>query len=128
MDERYEESLRLLEETCDFPCEFQFKVIGSQENNVHLTGCYGVSLSGNSIYSCGNRNVLIEDSRQISMGNNVFRRHTPRFGTGIRIERSSDIALTGCVIRDEHLTLISYAETPEEAWRIVAEFHGIHDS
>ena len=31
-DERYEESIRLLEETNDFPCEFQFKVIGSQEN------------------------------------------------------------------------------------------------
>ena len=31
--ERYEESIRLLEETCDFPCEFQFKIIGSQKND-----------------------------------------------------------------------------------------------
>ena len=29
------------------------------------------------------------------------------------------------VIRDEHLELISYAETPQEAWEIIAQFHGI---
>ena len=27
------------------------------------------------------------------------------------------------VIRDEHLDLIDYAETPEEAWQIIADFH-----
>ena len=27
------------------------------------------------------------------------------------------------VIADEHLNLISYAETPEEAWEIIAKFH-----
>ncbi len=27
------------------------------------------------------------------------------------------------VIRDEHLDLIDYAETPEEAWRIIEDFH-----
>ena len=27
------------------------------------------------------------------------------------------------VIRDEHLDLISYAETPEEAWEIISRFH-----
>ena len=27
------------------------------------------------------------------------------------------------VIADEHLALISYAETPEEAWHIIARFH-----
>ncbi|MBC8357142.1 MAG: right-handed parallel beta-helix repeat-containing protein [Planctomycetes bacterium] len=77
-------------------------IIGSQENNVHLTGCYGVSLSGNCIYSCGNRNLLIEDSRQINVGTNTFRRHTPRMGTGIRIVRSADVTITGCSILDEH--------------------------
>ena len=77
-------------------------IIGSQENNVHLTGCYGVSLSGNCIYSCGSRNLLIEDSRQINVGTNTFRRHTPQMGTGVRIVRSSDITVTGCSILDEH--------------------------
>ncbi|MBN80254.1 MAG: hypothetical protein CMJ70_08950 [Planctomycetaceae bacterium] len=77
-------------------------IIGSQENNVHLTGCYGVSISGNCIYSCGNRNLLIEDSRQINVGSNTFRRHTPRMGTGVRIVRSADITLSGCSILDEH--------------------------
>ena len=77
-------------------------IIGSQENNVHLTGCYGVALSGNCIYSCGSRNLLIEDSRQITVGTNTFRRHTPQMGTGVRIVRSSDISVTGCSILDEH--------------------------
>jgi hypothetical protein len=76
-------------------------VIGSQENNVHLTGCYGIALSGNTIYSCGHRNLLIEDSRLVNVSGNTFRRHTPKYGTGVRFERSSDITFTGCAIHDE---------------------------
>ena len=76
-------------------------IIGSQENNVHLTGCYGIALSGNTIYSCENRNLLIEDSRLINVSGNTFRRHTPRYGTGVRFTDSSDITFTGCGIHDE---------------------------
>ena len=76
-------------------------VIGSQENNVHLTGCYGVALSGNTIYSCESRNLLIEDSRLINVSGNTFRRHTPKYGTGVRFVDSSDITFTGCGIHDE---------------------------
>ena len=76
-------------------------IIGSQENNVHLTGCYGIALSGNTIYSCENRNLLIEDSRLINVSGNTFRRHTPRYGTGVRLVDSSDITFTGCAIHDE---------------------------
>ena len=76
-------------------------IIGSQENNVHITGGYGIAISGNCIYSCSNRNLLIEDSQQITIGTNVFKRHTPKRGTGVRIERSSDITFTGCSVLDE---------------------------
>ena len=76
-------------------------VIGSQENNVHLTGCYGIALSGNTIYSCGHRNLFIEDSQLVNVSGNTFRRHTPKYGTGVRFERSSDITFTGCAIHDE---------------------------
>ena len=76
-------------------------IIGSQENNIHLTGCYGISINGNCIYSCDHRNLLIEDSRLINLSGNTFRRHTPRYGTGIRMENSSDISFTGCSILDE---------------------------
>ena len=75
-------------------------VIGSQENNVHLTGCYGVTLSGNCIYSCGKRNVWVEDSRLVTLSGNSFRRHTERYHTGIRFERSRDCTITGCTIHD----------------------------
>jgi len=77
-------------------------IIGSQENNVHLTNCHGMTISGNCIYSCGNRNLLVEDSHHINLSGNVFRRHAPRFNTGVRLVRSSDIALTGCTVHDEH--------------------------
>ena len=76
-------------------------IIGSQENNVHLTGCYGISIAGNCIYSGKNRNLLIEDSRLINLSGNTFRRHTPSYGTGVRFTGSSDITFTGCSILDE---------------------------
>ena len=76
-------------------------VIGSQENNVHLSGCYGIALSGNTIYSCKHRNLLIEDSRLVNVSGNTFRRHTPDYGTGVRITGSENITFTGCGIHDE---------------------------
>jgi polygalacturonase len=76
-------------------------IIGSQENNVHFSGCYGIALSGNCIYSAKNRNLLIEDSRLINISGNTFRRHTPAYGTGVRFVRSRDITFTGCGIHDE---------------------------
>ncbi|MEZ5305132.1 MAG: right-handed parallel beta-helix repeat-containing protein [Verrucomicrobiales bacterium] len=76
-------------------------IIGSQENNVHLTGCAGVTLSGNFIYSCGHRNVLAEDCTGINLSGNNFRRHTGQFGTGVRFARCRDSLLTGCAFADE---------------------------
>ena len=76
-------------------------IIGSQTNNVHLTGCYGVSLSGNAIYSCVRRNLLLENCRQITIGSNHFRRHTPALGTGVRLVDSTDCVLSGCQMLDE---------------------------
>lgn len=76
-------------------------IIGSQENNVHLTGCHGITLSGNCIYSCENRNVLLEDCSQINLTGNNFRRHTPRAHTGVRMVDSQDCIISGCIIQDE---------------------------
>lgn len=83
-------------------------VIGSQEVNVHLSGCYGIVLSGNTIYSCSKRNVLVEDSRLINITGNSFRRHTPKYGTGVRLERSTDCLVSNCQFHDE-------AETGQES-------------
>jgi hypothetical protein len=76
-------------------------IIGNQENSVHLTGCHGIVLSGNFIYSSEKWNLLVEDSRQINITGNSFRRHTERLGTGVRIAGSSDCVLSGCTIQDE---------------------------
>ena len=77
-------------------------IIGSQQNNVHLTRCHGMTLSGNCIYSCAERNLLVEDSHHIALSGNVFRRHTPSMGTGVRLVGCHDIAFSGCSIHDEH--------------------------
>ena len=76
-------------------------IIGSQENNVYLTGCHGIIINGNFIYSCANRNLLIEYSSQINIGSNSFRRHTSNMNTGIRLIDSSDCVIHGCTIQDE---------------------------
>ncbi len=76
-------------------------IIGSQENNVHLTGCHGVVLSGNFIYSGGERNLLLEQCSQINVTGNSFRRHTPTAYTGVRLVDSQDCLLSGCTVQDE---------------------------
>ena len=76
-------------------------VIGSQEHNVHLTGCYGVVLSGNTIYSCVERNLWLEDCSQITVGSNLFRRHTPKYGCGVLLTSSQNVVINGCTFEDE---------------------------
>jgi len=79
-------------------------LIGSQENNIHLTSVRGVSISGNVIYSGHSRNLLIESSRNIAIDANVFD-HNPDYEprelcTGIRLVDSVDCTLNGLVIQD----------------------------
>jgi len=79
-------------------------LIGSQENNIHLTSARGMTISGNVIYSGHSRNLLIEGSRNIAIGTNVFD-HNPDYEpkelcTGIRLVDSVDCSLHGIIIQD----------------------------
>ncbi len=79
-------------------------LIGSQENNIHLTSARGMTITGNVIYSGHSRNLLIESSRNIAIGSNVFD-HNPDYEpkelcTGIRLVDSVDCSLQGIVIQD----------------------------
>lgn len=79
-------------------------LIGSQKNNVHLTGVQGVVISGNYIYSGHHRNLLVEKSRNIVVGANTFG-HNPDYkdkelATGIRFEDSDNCVLNGVQIQD----------------------------
>src|SRR4029077_10238716 len=79
-------------------------LIGSQENNIHLTSARGMTISGNVLYSGHSRNLLIESSRNIVVGANVFD-HNPDYDqkelcTGIRLVDSVDCSLHGLVIQD----------------------------
>lgn len=79
-------------------------LIGSQNNNVHLSGVRGVTISGNYIYSAHHRNVLVEGSRNIVLGENTFG-HNPDYrdrelATGIRFVESENINVNGVLIQD----------------------------
>jgi hypothetical protein len=76
-------------------------IIGSQEVNVHLVGCHGTVLSGNSIYSCGQRALHAEGCDQLSITGNNFRSHDPRMFTGLLLEECRDTVLSACVVSDE---------------------------
>ena len=79
-------------------------LVGSQENNIHLTAVRGISITGNVIYSGHSRNLLLEQCRNVAIGSNVFD-HNPDYDpnelcTGIRLVDSVDCALTGVTIQD----------------------------
>jgi hypothetical protein len=79
-------------------------LIGSQENNIHLTSARGMAITGNVIYSGHSRNLLVENSRNIAIGSNVFD-HNPDYDpnelcTGIRLVDSVDCSLHGLTIQD----------------------------
>jgi hypothetical protein len=79
-------------------------LIGSQETNVHLISSRGITLTGNYLYSGHYRNLWIQDSRNIVVGNNIFG-HNPDYqphelATGIRCENSHHCVFNGTIIQD----------------------------
>lgn len=76
-------------------------IIGNQEVNVHLVGCHGVVLSGNCIYSSGQRNIVAERSDQLNITANNFRRHGDGLYAGVKLIECRDSVLSACILRDE---------------------------
>jgi hypothetical protein len=79
-------------------------LIGSQEINVHLVACRGVTLVGNVIYSGQRRNVQLDGCRNMVIGPNSFD-HNPDYGerelcTAVRMSDSRDCTFTGSIIHD----------------------------
>lgn len=102
-------------------------LIGSQENNIHLTSARGMTISGNVIYSGHSRNLLIESSRNIAIDANVFD-HNPDYEprelcTGIRLVDTVDCTLNGLVIQDcqagKHTVADAGAQTRQALIEIV---------
>lgn len=79
-------------------------ILGSQETNVHLSGCRGITLAGNVVYSGHKRNVHLDGCRNIVMSGNSFD-HNPDYGpkelcTGVRIENSRDCLFAASQMHD----------------------------
>lgn len=79
-------------------------MIGSQETNIHLEACRGITVTGNILYSGHQRNVLVEGSRNIVLSGNCFDHNpdydTKELATGVRIVDSTDVNFNGSVIQD----------------------------
>ena len=79
-------------------------LIGSQETNIHLTSVRGMSITGNFVYSGHHRNVLIEDSKHVTLGANCFE-HNPDYQmnelcTGVTFKNCDDCNITGMILQD----------------------------
>jgi polygalacturonase len=79
-------------------------LIGSQETNVHLVACRGVTLVGNVIYSGDQANLRLDGCRNIVMGSNCFD-HNPDYQqrelcTAVRLVDSRDCTFSGSIIHD----------------------------
>ncbi len=98
-------------------CAITGNVIGSQEIGVHLHGCRDVVLSGNIIYSGHRRNLLVEQSRNISVGANTFG-HNPSYdrkselANGIRFVECENCNLSGITIQDSESGRHLHKEAP----------------
>ena len=58
-------------------------------------------ISGNTIYSATERNLRLEKCAQLTIGSNVFRRHTPSYGCGVLLSHCKNILFSGCTFEDE---------------------------
>ncbi len=93
-------------------------LIGSQWNNIHLTAAQGVTITGNYIYSGHNRNLLVEDSQQILLGDNCFG-HNADYGaerelcTGVTFRNSNDCIINGNLLQDCQAGRHKFPESPE---------------
>ena len=93
-------------------------LIGSQWNNIHLTAAQGVTITGNYIYSGHNRNLLVEDSVQILLGDNCFG-HNADYGverelcTGVSFHNSNDCIINGNLLQDCQTGRHKFPDAPE---------------
>lgn len=104
-------------------------LIGSQWNNIHVTAAQGITISGNSVYSGHNRNLLLEDCTQMVVSDNCFG-HNADYGaerelcTGVTLRNCRDSIFSGNILQDclsgRHL----YPEAPELQREALLELYG----
>ena len=79
-------------------------LVGSQEINVHLQSVRGLILSGNFIYSGHKRNLLVENSRHLILGDCCFE-HNPDYKdlelcTGVTFRDCENVVINGMILQD----------------------------
>lgn len=78
-------------------------LIGSQETNVELLHCRGVTLTGNFIYTGHRRNLLLRGCTNVTLGSNTLDHNHSRgleLHVGARFEDCEGVAVNGCIVHD----------------------------
>ncbi len=82
-------------------------LIGSQTDNIHLSNCRGVTVSGNSIYSAARNSIHLEKCHNITIGDNAIdwnpNHNEKKMADGICIEDSHGVSIGNTIIEDSHL-------------------------
>lgn len=82
--------------------------ISNQAFNIHLKYVRGISISGNTFIRGSERHILIENSRNITLGTNIFDRNLDYFDGkadhkgGVRIENSENIIFDNLILEGIH--------------------------
>ncbi|MBS0207726.1 MAG: right-handed parallel beta-helix repeat-containing protein [Planctomycetes bacterium] len=79
-------------------------VLGSEEVNLHIADCRGITVTGNTLYSGHRGNMLIEGSQNITVTGNSFD-HNSDYGdkelcTGVKIKESQDVLFGNNIVQD----------------------------
>ena len=73
-------------------------LISSQQTQIHLRYARGIAISGNTLFSGHERNIVLEDSSNIVIGSNVFD-HNPDYAPetldGVRLVRCRGVTMSG---------------------------------
>ena len=78
-------------------------LIGSQETNIHLVRCRGMTISANHIYSASKRTIVLDDCRNMIVGaNSLDQSHNQGLGfqNGVTVQNSKNVVINALVLDD----------------------------
>jgi len=80
-------------------------ILSDVKVNVHLKGCRGVAMTGNTMWKGYEHNLLIEDCRNIVVGPNIFD-HNPHYNYGNSLEANNSLVVRNsadCTLSGLHI-------------------------
>ncbi|MEM1294847.1 MAG: right-handed parallel beta-helix repeat-containing protein [Verrucomicrobiota bacterium] len=90
-------------------------LIGNQAINLHLQHCSGIAITGNHIYGGYQHTLLLEDSREVTIGSNIIGHNnwteTRQIDNNISLRNCSDCVLSNLQLRGAPAGKTNWNET-----------------